>query len=244
VSILYDVACGKDLKKFLMVSMICFFDLCPVVCITKSYDSHIVATHRFRVLLTCSSENSTEKYKLMSQVVQWHKAISTFDLIRENSLSIWSLQNSLCAIYFCQHPALWTHSNIAFVSLLLWYKVIGSLWILAILGDTCSFTTLLYVGKYLKRMHKETHQQRAKGLTACKKEQLVHMYSYIFWRFIMTFLTRIFVCSDFTGIIWKIRNRSGPSCGQGPWRPQEILQEGYSNVLNKIPRGPVKTKVL
>jgi hypothetical protein len=28
------------------------------------------------------------------------------------------------------------------------YKVIGSLWVLAIVGDTCRFTTLLYVGKY------------------------------------------------------------------------------------------------
>ena len=132
--------------------------------------------------------------------------------------------------------------NISFVSLLLWYKVIGSLWILAILGDTCSFTTLLYVGKYIKRMHKETHQQRDKGITACKKEQLVHMYSYIFWRFVMTFLTRIFVCSDFTGIIRKIRNRSGPSCGQGPWRPQEILQEGWLQCAQQDTERPCQDK--
>ncbi|OEL16249.1 hypothetical protein BAE44_0022732 [Dichanthelium oligosanthes] len=80
VSILYDIACGKDLKKFLMVHTICFFDL-----IRLSKLAHML------------------------------------------------------------------------FSFLYYYKVIGSLWVLAIVGYTCSFTTLLYAGKYA--LHKR-HEKR------------------------------------------------------------------------------------
>jgi hypothetical protein len=53
------------------------------------------------------------------------------------------------------------------------------------------------------------------------------VYSYIsdglLW---LPWLARAFVCSDFTGAVREIRNRGGPSCGQGARRPQEVLQEG------------------
>jgi hypothetical protein len=55
--------------------------------------------------------------------------------------------------------ALTLHSKVAHFSAVLYdiscgkelrkfLAVIGSLWILAVIGETCSFTTLLYVGKY------------------------------------------------------------------------------------------------
>ncbi|AQK88217.1 seed maturation protein [Zea mays] len=78
--------------------------------------------------------------------------------------------------------------------------VIGSLWILAILGDTCSFTTLLYGGLLcaltLPALY-ERYEAEVDHLVAKGREDLKKFYRKV-----------------------------------------------DSNVLNKIPRGPVKTKAL
>ncbi|XP_062232635.1 reticulon-like protein B9 [Phragmites australis] len=77
--------------------------------------------------------------------------------------------------------------------------VIGSLWILAAVGDTCSFTTLLYVGFLcaltLPALY-ERYEAEVDHLVAKGGEDLKRFYKKV-----------------------------------------------DSNVLNKIPRGPVKTKV-
>ncbi|KAL6609553.1 hypothetical protein ACP70R_039522 [Stipagrostis hirtigluma subsp. patula] len=77
--------------------------------------------------------------------------------------------------------------------------VIGSLWILAIVGDTCSFTTLLYVG----------------FLCALTLPVLYERYE-----------------AEVDRIIAK-----------GSDDLKKFYKKVDSNVLNKIPRGPVKTKV-
>ncbi|XP_066364708.1 reticulon-like protein B9 [Miscanthus floridulus] len=78
--------------------------------------------------------------------------------------------------------------------------VIGSLWILAILGDTCSFTTLLYVG---------------------------------------------FLCAlTLPALYERYETEVDHLVAKGHEDLKKFYKKVDSNVLNKIPRGPVKTKVL
>uniref|UniRef100_A0A0A8YQZ3 Reticulon-like protein n=1 Tax=Arundo donax TaxID=35708 RepID=A0A0A8YQZ3_ARUDO len=77
--------------------------------------------------------------------------------------------------------------------------VIGSLWILAVVGDTCSFTTLLYVG----------------FLCALTLPALYERYE-----------------AEVDHLVAK-----------GGEDLKKFYKKVDSNVLNKIPRGPVKTKV-
>lgn len=77
--------------------------------------------------------------------------------------------------------------------------VIGSLWVLAVVGDTCSFTTLLYVG----------------FLCALTLPPLYERYE-----------------TEVDHLVAK-----------GGEDLKKFYEKVDSNVLNKIPRGPVKTKV-
>ncbi|PAN18277.1 hypothetical protein PAHAL_3G191400 [Panicum hallii] len=77
--------------------------------------------------------------------------------------------------------------------------VIGSLWVLAVVGDTCSFTTLLYVG----------------FLCALTLPPLYERYE-----------------TEVDHIVAK-----------GGEDLKKFYEKVDSNVLNKIPRGPIKTKV-
>lgn len=78
--------------------------------------------------------------------------------------------------------------------------VIGSLWILAILGDTCSFTTLLYVG---------------------------------------------FLCAlTLPALYERYETEVDHLVAKGHEDLKKFYKKVDSDVLNKIPRGPVKTKVL
>ncbi|KAK3134912.1 hypothetical protein QOZ80_5BG0412360 [Eleusine coracana subsp. coracana] len=78
-------------------------------------------------------------------------------------------------------------------------SVVGSLWILAVVGDACSFTTLLYVG----------------FLCALTVPALYERYE-----------------AEVDHLISK-----------GGDDLKKFYKKVDSNVLNKIPRGPVKTKV-
>ncbi|CAN6332192.1 unnamed protein product [Urochloa humidicola] len=77
--------------------------------------------------------------------------------------------------------------------------VIGSLWVLAIVGDTCSFTTLLYVG----------------FLCALTLPPLYERYE-----------------TEVDHLVAK-----------GGEDLKKFYKKVDSNVLNKIPRGPIKTKL-
>ncbi|KAF0926552.1 hypothetical protein E2562_026040 [Oryza meyeriana var. granulata] len=106
--------------------------------------------------------------------------------------------------------ALTIHSKVAHFSSVLYdiacgkelrkfLAVIGSLWILAVIGETCSFTTLLYVG----------------FLCALTLPALYERYE-----------------TEVEDLVAK-----------GGRDLKKFYKKIDSNVLNKIPRGPVKTKV-